>query len=448
MLRLVLFFSLMGGSAALILTSLGGSTVQPAVFAVAFLLLRCLLPGPGQGARLRLAARDQLLLAFFVLYGVAGAMLLPRIFAGAIDVTPMRPIPSRYAFAAFPLAFSTQNITSAVYLGVTLTAALCSHMASQAEGSERVIARTAAIVALTHAALGLCSVFLAGTPVSGVLKFFRNGFYAQVDQSFQGFVRMNGIWPEPSVFAAYGFAWFVFVTELWLRDIDKRWTTWGALILGGALLISTSTTAYIGFAAYGTIIGLRILLLPGSVSLRKSLTFLAGGMIGLAGLLGLIAVNADAAAALGDFIARFTVDKASSASALQRGFWMRKGIDAFWISNGLGIGPGSFRSSSLVTAILGSTGVIGAAAVVMYLLKVFKPLHRSTYIRVTETRKATGIAASWAAVVMLIPTSFSAATPDPGLVWGCFCGMSLALRRPIARQAPRGTNSAAADVDL
>lgn len=448
MLRMALLFSLMGGSAAIILSSLGGSTVQPAVLALGFLLLRCLLPGPGQATRFRLALNDQLLLVAFVLYGVAGAMLLPRIFAGAINVTPLRPIPNGYAFAAFPLSFSPQNITSAVYLCVTLIAALCSHVAAQAEGSHKVIARTAAIIAGIHATLGFCSVFLGNTPIGAFLKFFRNGFYAQLDQSFDGFVRMNGIWPEPAVFSAYGFAWFVFVTELWLRDVEKRWTGWAALILGSALFISTSTTAYIGLATFFMILSLRIVLLPGSVSLRKSLTFITGGMIGLAGLLALLAISAEAAAAFGDFVARFTVDKASSASALQRGFWMRQGIDAFLVSGGLGIGPGSFRSSSLVTAILGSTGVIGVSAVLLYLLRVFKPLHRSTYVRVTDPRRATGVAASWATVVMLIPTFFSAATPDPGFIWGCFCGMSLALRRVDvpARELP--TNSPARDPEM
>lgn len=448
MLRLALLFSLMGGSAAVILSSLGGSTVQPAVLAIAFLLLRCLLPGPGQATRFKLALNDQLPLVVFVLYGVAGAMLLPRIFAGAINVTPLRPIPNGYAFAAFPLSFSPQNITSSVYLCVTLIAALCSHVAAQAAGSHRVIARTAATIAAIHATLGFCSVFLGSTPVGAVLKFFRNGFYAQLDQSFDGFVRMNGIWPEPAVFSAYGFAWFVFVTELWLRDVEKRWTGWGALILGSALFISTSTTAYIGLATFGLILALRIGLLPGSISLRKSLTFIAGGMIGLAALLALLAISAEAAAAFGDFVARFTVDKASSASALQRGFWMRQGLDAFAVSGGLGIGPGSFRSSSLVTAILGSTGVIGSLAVLIYLLRVFKPLHRSTYVRATDPRRATGVAASWAAVVMLIPTFFSAATPDPGFVWGCFCGIALALRRIDDTPPPALANSAAGDPEM
>ena len=429
MLRMTLLFSLMGGSAAIILTALGGSTIQPAIFALGFLFLKAALPGPGQAQKFQLAAQDLSFLAIFILYGVAGAFILPNIFAGAINVTPLRPIPNGYIFAAFPLSFSSQNITSAVYLLSTLIAALTGHIASQAQKSEIAIARTAATVCGIHALLGLSSVVLAGTAWVSVLKFFRNGFYAQLDQTFDGFVRMNGIWPEPAVFAAYGFAWLVFTTELWLRNVEPRWTGRGAALLTIALLISTSTTAYIGLFAYGLIIALRMLFFPGSVSMRKALVLISGGMVGLAAVLALLAFSPEAASSFADFVSKFTVDKASSASALQRSFWAKQGIDAFWATGGLGVGPGSFRSSSIVTAIIGSTGLIGCTAIFVHLLRVFKPHYRSSYLRVDNARQATGVAASWAALVMLIPATFSAASPDPGFIWGFFCGFALALRR-------------------
>src|SRR5262245_50618949 len=68
MLQLVLLFSLMGGSAAIVLSSLGGSTVQPAIVALGFLLLRCVLPAPQQAQQPRVAARELTFLAIFVVY--------------------------------------------------------------------------------------------------------------------------------------------------------------------------------------------------------------------------------------------------------------------------------------------------------------------------------------------------------------------------------------------
>jgi hypothetical protein len=355
--------------------------------------------------------KDLAFLAIFVIYGVAGAFILPHVFAGTINLTPLRPIPNGYIYATLPLAFSSQNITSAVYLLTTLIAAVAGHVASQTQKSEIVIAKTAALICTLHALIGLSSVVLVGTIWTSVLKFFRNGFYAQLDQSFDGFVRMNGIWPEPAVFSAYGFAWLVFTTELWLRNVEPKWTGWGAGMLAFALLISTSTTAYIGISVYAAILVLRILFIPGSVPVRKALALLSGGMVGLAAILALFAFNPDAADAFSDFVARFTIDKASSASAMQRSFWAGQGIDAFWTTGGLGVGPGSFRSSSLVTAIIGSTGLIGSVAIFVHLVRVFKPHYRSSYLRVDDARRATGVSASWAAIVMLIPATFSAASP-------------------------------------
>lgn len=436
LLRTVMLLSLMGGSAAIVLRALGGSTVAPAILALPFLFLRCALPGTGLAPQLRRASNDLAWLVLFTLYGVAGAMILPRLFAGAISVTPLRPIPNGYLYAAYPLSFSSQNITTSVYLLTTLLAALCTHIASQTPGSERPLARTASVVAGLHALLGVASVVLTNTPAAEVFDFFRNGFYAQLDQTVEGYVRMSGIWPEPAVYAAYGFGWLVFVTELWLRDVERRWTGTGGALLGAALLLSTSTTAYVGIAAYGAILTLRIAFLPGSVPLRKGLAFFALALLFAALLLGLMITSRSAAHALSRFVAHFTTDKLTSGSALQRAFWARQGLEAFRVSHGLGLGSGSFRSSSIATAVLGSTGLIGTLALVTHLARVFKPLYRSTWTKVSGPRMATGVAASWAAAVALIPACFSAATPDPGFVWGIFCGVALALR-PLARPDPR-----------
>jgi hypothetical protein len=437
MLSMTLFLSLMGGSAALFLPGLGNSSLQPAILALFFLTLKCVLPGPGKMAQLQLATRDLTFLIVFVLYGVVGAWTLPYIFAGALNVTPLRPTPDKYIYASSPLAFSGQNITASVYLMATLLAALCGHVAASRARSEITIARTAGTIAGIHAVLGISGVVFAGTAWTSVLGFFRNGFYAQLNQSFDGFVRMNGIWPEPAVYSAFGFAWLVFVTELWLRDVERRWTGWGAFLLTLALLLSTSTTAYIGLVAFGVILTLRIVFAPGTIAAGKTLVLLAGMMLGFAGILALVTVNPDAAAALGSLVSKFTVDKASSASALQRAFWAKHGIAAFWTSSGLGIGPGSFRSSSLFTAILGSTGVIGICAVVAHLARVVKPLHASTYRTIGDARLGTGVAASWAALVMLVPAAVSAPSPDPGFIWGFFSGIALALRRTtIAARRP------------
>ncbi|MGL6042717.1 MAG: hypothetical protein ACRC1J_02220 [Sandaracinobacteroides sp.] len=435
MLLFVLYCSLMGGSAALILTALGGSSVSPANFALIFLVLRCLAPAPGRTIALKQAFAANFWLVLFVGYGVAAAFLLPRLFEGQLQVAPLRPIPGRLLVTQ-PLAFSTQNITVAFYTTGTLLAAVCGYIAVRGAGAATTIARTAARIGAIHAILGILSVILAGTPLTAAFEFFRNGSYAQLSQTSSGFVRMSGIWPEPAIFAAYGYAWLVFLTELWLRGVERRYTAPAALVLFAAFVMSTSSTAYIGLGAYAMILGFRQLAF-GGIPAGKLLTLLGVLGLGVAGVLALAILQPALVDRVFFVLEGSTVNKLETESGMQRTLWAKQGIDAFIASYGIGIGPGSFRSSSLLTAILGATGIIGTFGFLAHLVRVFKPLARSTWLATSTPEAAVGAAASWTAVVMLIPVSFSAPSSDPGLLWGIFCGAALALRSlPFAAGNP------------
>jgi hypothetical protein len=428
LLSFVMLMSLMNGSAAFVLTGLGGSTVPPAAASLPFLLLRCLLPDHARSPVLASALRANFLLIAFAIYGAISAYLLPRIFEGSISVTPLRPIPTDDPFVTFPLSFSSQNVTVSGYLLLTMAAGICAFMAATTPNAIKRLPRIAAIIAIVHAVLGFASVLVAGTPGAAFLEFFRNGFYAQLDQTVQGFVRMNGIFPEPSGFAAFGLIYFFFVTELWLLDVDARWTGSASLLLLAALVTSTSSTAYIGIAAYLVIVTLRTLATPGAIRAQK----LIGPAIVIIVLILGAALTQLFQPGLIESIQRIAdrilFDKQQSLSGMQRLMWAKQGLEAFWASGGLGIGMGSFRSSSLLTAILGSTGVIGITTFAAHLLKVLKPFRQSTYRPPHDARVRVGVAAAWTMVIMLIPASATAASPDPGLTWGLLGGLALALR--------------------
>jgi hypothetical protein len=127
-----------------------------------------------------------------------------------------------------------------------------------------------------------------------------------------------------------------------------------------------------------------------------------------------------------------TIDKADSVSGIQRLFWARQGFEAFAVSGGLGIGAGTFRSSSLITAIIGSMGVIGIVSFMAHLLHAFKPLRASTYSAAAKDREGVGAAASWTSLLMLMPAAVASPSPDPGVTWAMFAGIALSLR---ARQS-------------
>lgn len=430
MLLFVMTMSLLSGSAAFVLTGgLGGSSVPPASAALVFLVLRCLIPedrgDPAKGD----AVRSNVMLIAFAVYGALTAYILPGIFAGTISVTPLRPIPSDDPFATFPLAFSSQNITVSVYLLGTMAGAICAHFALRAPGAPARFARMAAIVAIAHAGVGFISVAVAGTPAAGVLEFFRNGSYAQLNQTVQGMVRMNGIAPEPSGYASFGLAYFILVTELWIRDVDARWTRFASCFLLAALLTSTSSAAYIGVGAYAIVAGLRMLAFPASVSGLKVLAIGVIGMVGAIGVILVLLLEPLLAETIGRVASRILFEKQDTLSGMQRLMWAKQGWQAFWASGGLGVGVGSFRSSSLLTAILGSTGIVGVATFAAHMLRVWQPFRQSTYQPSESLTERVGVAASWTALVMLIPASATASSPDPGLTWGILGGVALCCRR-------------------
>lgn len=438
MLAFVMIVTLMGGSAAINLPALGGSSIPPAHLGLLFLVLRVLLPGPEQMAALGPAVQANSFLLIFCLYGSISAFVLPFAFAHVVDVTPLKPGAVRQQYETAPVHFSSQNITTAVYMMGTLIAGLGTYIGASRPRAAHVLLPVTIAIAVTHALLGFASVLGAGTPMDTVLEWFRNGHYAQLDQSLQGVSRMNGIWPEASGYAAYGAGWFIFMSELWLRDVRPRATGGAALLLGLALLFSTSSTAYVALAGYGTMLVLRALLVPQSTPSTKLLVAMGLMLAGCAAVLLIAAVFPDMGAKFAHILEVVTVNKTSSYSGRQRYFWAMQGFDAFAASAGLGIGAGSFRSSSLVTAILGSMGIIGLTAFTAHMLRAFKPLTASTYYGVHGNVAAMGSAASWAALMLLVPAAVASASPDPSVLWSIFAGMALGLRRQSARR-PTGT---------
>jgi hypothetical protein len=131
-------------------------------------------------------------------------------------------------------------------------------------------------------------------------------------------------------------------------------------------------------------------------------------------------------------------NKSTSTSGQQRQFWAMQGLDAFSVSMGLGIGPGSFRSSSLATAIIGSMGVIGSVTFTWYCLTLLFPRRRASDGRVDPVRTAVAAAASWAALAGLIPPLISGASPDPGMEFAALAGLALALYRPALAKTEAG----------
>ncbi|EJL34940.1 hypothetical protein [Novosphingobium sp. AP12] len=436
MLVFLMASGLFGGSAALTVSALGNSSIPPIQFALIFVYLRVMMPSGGYFGLWTEGVKDNFMLVLFTLYGMAAAFIAPRIFADQINVAPMRFDDARSLFDTVPLRPTAQNITAAVYLLGALLATLGTYVAVRTAGGIEALVKGGVVIAWIHALSGLVASQTKGTPVEGFFALFRNGTYAQLDQSYQGFNRIDGFFPEASGWAAFGLGWFIFNCECWYRSVWARHTGAAALVLGAVLFISTSSTAYVGLGCYAAFFLGRAAIAPGSanpVRLRQA-AVAVGAMVVLAALA--LAVMPGGAAKIGDMILHMTVDKSDSSSGQQRLFWAMQGVTAFTASGGLGVGPGSFRSSSLFMAILGTMGVIGILTFALYLLNVVKlPAYgRGGSAQGGGAISAVMRACATTAVIILVPAAIASPNSHPGTSFAMFAGAALALRRMLPRQ--------------
>jgi hypothetical protein len=428
---------LFSGSAALVMNG-GGSSVPPIYFALVFVYLRILAPSGGFTGELPNAVRANLWLLLFAAYGAAMSYIGPRLFAGAIDVYPMVLASRETLFDTIPLEPTSQNMTAAIYMLGTLFLAVAAWIAARREDGPRTLVTAILWVSWLHIAFGIVGVLARGTPFDSVLDLFRNSTYAQLDDTVGDIARMRGIFPEASEFAGFGFGFMVANAELWYRSIRSRATGAAALAMAVVLFFSTSSTAYAALAIYVLFFFARAFLLPNVANGRKVkavLVALAGFGVLFAAV---IALAPELSTSIVKMVEEMTIDKSSSDSAAQRLFWAMQGRDAFITSHGLGIGPGSFRSSSMIMAIVGAMGVVGIVTFVCYIFVVFQPWRRSTWSSSEDSRMAYGGALGSAAVLSLIPAALNSANAHPGTTFAILAGAALALRPVVA--APNTTD--------
>lgn len=442
MFAFVLGCSILSGASAADMPVLGHSSMPPATMALAFLLLRLLRKDVRDSAGLTLGLSVNAWLLIYCVYGAATAFILPRIFANRVYVLPMQ---SPRGF--IPLVPSSQNITQAVYILTTGLAAVAASTVATRVGAGRLLVRALIVIAWVQVATGVADVATSAAHAPELLAFARNGAYAQLSQDTGGFHRIAGLAPEASVYAVLSTLFLVVLTELWLRKISSLATGMAAFATLCMLLASTSSTAYVSVFAYALILGVRTVFVPGSLPVSRAAALLGvGGTLLVLGS-AIMLLKPHLAQAVGDVVTQMTIEKGQSYSGVERGIWARQGWDLFLQTRGLGVGIGSFRSSSLITAILGSVGPACLVLLLGYCLHVLKLSRRSTYMRTGDFNADLSAAAGWAAIVQLVPAGIGAPGADPGLTFALLAGFSLAARSKFLRAqsssgAPRGEPNA------
>jgi hypothetical protein len=371
-----LFFGLGAFMSLTVLPAEGSVTLVPQSACAIFLVGKMLL-AKGQLSRAFDAAIDPArlgLLFAFLIYALFSAFLMPRLFANMVETVAMN---SQVAWGTL-LQPSSSNIAQSGYMtasvGVAFVFALYSENASfrhhylQALWGGCLILIATGLIDMTFAAAGLGSL----------LEPFRNAYSLLVDVEVLGSKRVVGLMPEASVYGSTcvgAMANLVFLRPCYatvlMRDRLVPLTILGLLTMA---VLSTSSSAYVGLAVFGLVFAanwLRRAFSP-DVPGREALNLEA--MIALSAALAVLAVIVlmphlmDPIYAMID---EMVFKKTESASYEERTMWTRVALQAFFATDGIGVGIGSVRTSNWFVSILASTGFIGAGLLAWFILRLY-----------------------------------------------------------------------------
>lgn len=402
-----------GATAFVTLTSLGGSsplifTLFSALFFASVAFRRGFVADLQQVMR-----RDWIawVVVGLLVYSLAGAYLLPRMFANDTSVI----VPNLAFLQNRPLMPVSGNITQPAYfaLGIGTFFALCIAL------SQPAAFRTLRVGFLTwasvHAVLGSIDFAAKNVGAGDVLEPIRTASYSMLTNVEEaGFSRVTGAFSEASSFGGGSLICLAFTFVYWWQTGSRL-----ALVLTITtfllLVSSTSSSAYVTTAVLGGAVLTRLgwRLLAGRTNSRDVMILL---MVAVA-TTALIAVIVYDERIFDPFVRLFQtiiLNKAASASGVERAFWNTLALANFTDTNGLGIGMGSSRASSWPVAVLSQLGAIGALMMATMLLHIARGLSRASRATLATDICATvdGVRAS--ALAALAGSTLAGSGADPG----------------------------------
>ncbi|MDX2265130.1 MAG: hypothetical protein NW215_09190 [Hyphomicrobiales bacterium] len=410
-----LFVSLAFGSTAIAsLPALGGSTpLIYTAFACALIVCEALrrdfLRSLGVIVKVHWTAG---VAAFLAVYAVVSAIIFPRLFAG--EVTVFIVVDGAVKDA---LLYPTGgNITQTGYfvLGVlTFFALRIALLRPQLIETAR---RGFLAFIVLHVAFGVADLGGKVLGLGDVLFFTRSVNYALLTSDEVGsFHRIVGGYPEASTFSAYSLACIAFTYAYWRATGSLL-----AFLLTGALFLllvfSTSTTAYVGLAALCMLaaITIGVTIFSGRVK-REDLILFVVILASAVALLAAYLAQEKMFEPIVELVRVMVFEKSNSESGRERGMWNLTSVEAFFKTEGVGIGFGSSRSSSWIISVFAQIGVIGG----LLMLALVAALCRGTAGWPLEDRQMRGLAdgARAMAVGNLIAVSISGGSADPGILF-------------------------------
>ena len=296
-----------------------------------------------------------LLLALNI-YVVAGAFILPRIFAGQTTAL----VPGQYGVIDVLLTPVPGNITQAAYFTLGTLTFFAFSIILRDRGAIYAIRNGFLTFATLQVLLGLTDLVGKLLGKGDVLAPIRTAYYTMHTETAVGsFWRITGGYPEASAFAAASLACLAFVFTYW-RATGSTFSFILTLCLSALLLLSTSTTAYVALAILSIPLLFSLLYkLAASRITRRDITIVGVAILSVTIVLAAILSNHRLFDPFVDLLNWMVFDKLSSSSGIERAYWNAISLQSLVDTMGLGVGIGSSRSSSLVIAMLSQLGIPG-----------------------------------------------------------------------------------------
>lgn len=433
-----LIATLFGTAAALQLP--GGQAVLVAHFFLAFFCLRTLMRfGLTPFLDALVPPRAGFFVLMLVLYGMVSVFLILPFFQGKVTVFALQQVNDIVMYTLQPLYRGGSNFNQLFYMVANLVTFCTAFVLFRSPGAYRHAGNALILLAALNVMMALLDLVTWRTGTSDLLLFMKNGNFTYMDDNeIGGLKRISGSFSEASAFAGFTLRLLAVTLTLWLSGLYQRWSGYLSAALFVLLVLSTSTTAYIGLA-----VALSVTFLPAAgraLSERRSIPHL--GKLSLIALLALTllaliaVVSPRAFDPLLDMLDTLLFSKLSSDSGHERGSWNAQAYQLFLDTWGLGAGVGSTRSSSSLMALLSNVGIPGT---LLYTAFAATALMARYAPDLTAEERNIVRACRNGLVTSMFAQLFTAGTIDMGIINAMLFGVSASAAAPrllLPRRVP------------
>ncbi|SDF96060.1 O-antigen ligase family protein [Paraburkholderia phenazinium] len=394
----------------------GGIGVLPASLFMVFFIARSIVREDSRAiwASIRIGSPGFWLL-LLVGYGCVSAMVFPRVlsdstFVYAIDRSATASATTQLTLQ--PLGPVSGNLSQSVYLAGECFLYIAASMTLWRRGASRTIADAFLFLAVLNVMAASIDL-LSGAAGIDLLDAIKTAQYTIMDDATIGGVRrISGTFSESSAFAGFSLPLFAFTANLWLLGYRRKLCGLLAALTAGFVLLSTSSTGYVGLAAY-----LIVFMVSRSGSIVRASRARKFQVIAIASLLMvlvagvLVAIDSPVVTTVSDVIDRTLTNKMDSDSGIERSAWNLQALVNFVDTFGLGVGLGSARASSFIAVTLGNLGLPGA---VLFGLFFYRIIDRRARASTWASDRIVSFAAAQAVCASLIGATLSGTVVDLG----------------------------------